>query len=204
MADLTITTFLTLDGVMQAPGGDGEDPSGGFAQGGWLVPHFDEDTGNTMNDIFTRADAFLLGRYTYDLFASHWPNVTDTDDPVANGLNTLPKFVASRTRTAFDWHGTTHVSDVVQAVADLKARFSREVQVHGSWELAQTLIENDLIDEYRLIVFPVVVGEGKRLFGSGARPAAMQLVKSSVTSTGVIVSFYRRAGALQTGMVDTT
>ena len=199
MAELTITTFLSLDGVMQAPGGDGEDSSGGFAYGGWLVPHADEDMGKTMDEIFSRADAFLLGRNTYDIFASYWPKVTDPSDPVAGPLNALPKFVASRTRTSFDWNGTSHVPDVVQAVADLKARFPREVQVHGSCGLAQTLIENDLIDEYRLLTFPVILGQGKRLFGSGAMPATLSLVKSSITSTGAIISFYRRAGALQTG-----
>jgi len=199
MAELTITTFLSLDGVMQAPGGDGEDSSGGFAYGGWIVPHFDEDGGKTIDEIFSRADAFLLGRNTYDIFASYWPKVTDPNDPVAGPLNALPKFVASRTRTSFDWDGTSHVPDVVQAVADLKARFPREVQVHGSCGLAQTLIENDLIDEYRLITFPVILGQGKRLFGSGAMPATLSLVKSSVTSKGAIISFYRRAGALQTG-----
>lgn len=201
MAELTITTFLTLDGVMQAPGGDGEDTSGNFAHGGWVVPHFDEDLGNTMNEIFARADAFLLGRTTYDLFAAYWPHVSDPADPVATALNSRPRFVASRTRSAFDWPGTSHVRDVDQAVAELKQRFPREVQVHGSWELAQALIAHDLIDEYRLITFPVVVGAGKRLFGPGAVPANFALVRSSITSTGVVVGFYRRAGALQTGMV---
>ncbi len=199
MADITITTFLTLDGVMQAPGGPGEDPSGGFAWEGWLVPHADEDMGNTMDAIFSRADAFLLGRRTYDIFAAHWPRVQEPDNPVATALNTLPKFVASRTQTAFSWNSTTHVPDVVTAVADLRQRFTREVQVHGSSDLAQTLIEHDLIDEYRLIIFPVVVGQGKRLFGSGTVPATLSLVTSSVTSTGAVISFYRRAGALQTG-----
>lgn len=206
MAELTITTFLTVDGVMQAPGGDEEDPSGDFPYGGWLVPHFDEDTGATMDEIFSRADAFLLGRTTYDIFAAHWPKFPDADDPVANALNTLPKFVASRTQPSFNWNPTTHVQDVVQAVADLKQRFEGEVQVHGSCDLAQTLIEHDLIDEYRLITFPVVLGQGKRLFGNGTIPGTLSLVKSSVTSKGTIISFYRRAGELQTGsfMLDDT
>ncbi len=199
MAELTITTFLTLDGVMQAPGGDGEDSSGNFAYGGWLVPHADEDMGNTMDEIFSKVDAFLLGRGTYDIFEAYWPQVTDPNDPVASKLNTLPKFVASRTRSSFDWNNTTHVSDVVQAVADLKQRFPREIQVHGSWGLAQTLIEHNLIDEYRLITFPVLIGEGKRLFGDGTVPANLSLVKSSVTSTGAIISFYRPAGPIRTG-----
>jgi dihydrofolate reductase len=199
MAELTLTTFLSLDGVMQAPGGPGEDPSGGFTHGGWLVPHADADMGATIVEIFSKADAFLLGRSTYDIFAGHWPKVTDPSDPIASKLNSLPKYVASRTKTAFSWSGTTHVKDVVKEVAGLKERFPREVQVHGSCGLAQTLIENDLIDEYRLLTFPVVLGTGKRLFGAGAVPTTLSLVTSTSTSKGVVVSVYRRAGSLKTG-----
>ena len=199
MAELTLTTFLALDGVMQAPGGPSEDPSGGFPHGGWLVPHADDDMGTTMIEIFSKADAFLLGRTTYDIFAAYWPRVTDPNDPIASKLNSLPKFVASRTRTMFSWSGTTHVRDVVKEVSDLKQRFSREVQVHGSCGLAQTLIEKDLIDEYRLLTFPVILGTGKRLFGSGAVPATLALVRSRTTSKGAVVSIYRRAGSLKTG-----
>jgi dihydrofolate reductase len=201
MAELTITTFLTLDGVMQAPGGPTEDPSGGFPYGGWLVPHFDEGTGMMMNEIFAKADAFLLGRTTYDIFAAHWPKVTDPDDPVATRLNSLPKFVASRTRTNFAWSGTSLVRDVPAEVPELKERFSGEIQVHGSCGLAQTLIENDLIDEYRLLTFPVILGMGKRLFGSGAVPANLRLVKSQSTEKGIVISVYRRGGDFTTGSV---
>ena len=199
MAELTMTTFLTLDGVMQAPGGPGEDDSGGFPHGGWLVPHADEDMGTTMIDIFSRADAFLLGRTTYDIFSAYWPRVTDPADPVAGALNSLPKFVASRTRNTFAWSGTSPVRDVTNAVIDLKHRFPREVQVHGSCGLAQTLIGEDLIDEYRLLTFPVILGAGKQLFGAGAVPAALALVSSHTTSKGAVVSIYRRAGPLTTG-----
>jgi dihydrofolate reductase len=199
MAGLTLTTFLSLDGVMQAPGGPGEDESGGFPHGGWVFPHFDADMGKTMEEIFKKADAFLLGRRTYDIFAAYWPQITDPNDPIATQLNALPKFVASRTRSSFGWNNTSHVRDVVKAAAELKQRFSREVQVHGSCGLAQTLIENDLVDEYRLLVFPVMLGTGKRLFGSGAVPRTLRLVRSSTTSTGVVVSVYRPAGTLQTG-----
>lgn len=201
MAELTLTTFLTLDGVMQAPGGPTEDPSGGFPHGGWVVPYFDADAGTTMDEIFTKADAFLLGRTTYDIFSAYWPKVTDPADPIAGRLNSLPKFVASRTRTAFGWSGSSHIRDVVKEVPDLKRRFAREVQVHGSCGLAQTLIENDLVDEYRLLIFPVILGTGKRLFGSGAVPAALTLVRSNTTGTGVVISVYRRAGGLKTGSI---
>ncbi|TVT76240.1 MAG: dihydrofolate reductase [Denitromonas halophila] len=199
MAELTLTTFLSLDGVMQAPGGPAEDTRGNFTHGGWLVPHADADMGATMVDIFARADAFLLGRKTYDIFAAHWPRVTDRDDPVASKLNTLPKFVASRAYRQFDWHNSTAVADVVQTVADLKQRLAGEVQVHGSGDLAQTLIAHDLIDEYRLLVFPVLLGAGKRLFGAGTAPATLRLVRSHTTGKGTVISVYRRAGTLETG-----
>jgi len=199
MAELTLTTFLTVDGVMQAPGGPGEDRSGNFPHGGWLVPHADADMGKTMVEIFSKADAFLLGRTTYDIFSAYWPRITDPGDLIASKLNSLPKFVASRTRTTFNWSGAAHVRDVVKDVIDLKQRFSREVQVHGSCGLAQMLIEKDLIDEYRLLTFPVVLGTGKRLFGAGAMPATLTLVRSNITSKGVVVSVYRRGGSLKTG-----
>lgn len=199
MAELTLTTFLTLDGVMQAPGGPGEDPSGGFPHEGWLVPHADADMGMTMDEIFSKADAFLLGRKTYDIFAGHWPRVTDPNDSVAVKLNSLPKYVASRTQSTFSWSSTELVRDVVTEIHGLKQRYPREIQVHGSCGLAQTLIEHDLVDEYRLLTFPVILGAGKRLFGSGAVPACLTLVRSSTTSTGVVVSVYRRGGAFRTG-----
>lgn len=199
MAELTLTTFLTLDGVMQAPGGPREDTTGDFPHGGWLVPHADADMGALMVDIFSKADAFLLGRMTYDIFAAHWPRVTDPADHIAVKLNALPKHVASRTRTGFSWRGSTLVRDVPREVLDLKRRYQRELQVHGSCGLAQTLIAQDLIDEYRLLTFPVILGTGKRLFGPGAVPASLRLASSSTTSTGTVVSVYRRAGGLETG-----
>jgi dihydrofolate reductase len=199
MAELTISTFLSLDGVMQAPGGPTEDTSGNFPHGGWVFPLFDEEGGKVVTEIFAKADAFLLGRTTYDIFSAYWPKVTDPNDVVASKLNSLPKYVASRTRSEFSWNNSRLVRDVVKEVAGIKSRFGREVQVHGSAGLAQTLVENDLIDEYRLMIFPVILGTGKRLFGTGAVPRTLKLVRSSVTSTGVLVSFYRSAGALKTG-----
>ena len=202
MGELTITTFLTIDGVMQAPGGPTEDASGGFSHGGWVFPYADEDFGKIMVDIFSKADAFLLGLTTYEIFAGYWPKVTDPNDPIAGKLNSLPKFVASRTRTTFDWRGSELVRDAAAAVPGLKKRCPGELQVHGSGELAQTLIKNDLIDEYRLLVFPVLIGTGKRLFGSGTVPAAMTLVRSAATRAGVVLSIYRRAGELKTGSFE--
>jgi dihydrofolate reductase len=155
--------------------------------------------GKTMIDIFSKADAFLLGRTTYDIFAAYWPRVTDPNDPIASNLNALPKHVASRTQTSFSWNGTSLIRDVTKEIVALKERYPREVQVHGSCGLAQTLIENDLIDEYRLLTFPVILGTGKRLFGTGAVPISLTLVTSGTTSKGVIVSVYRRGGSLRTG-----
>ena len=194
MSKLTMTTFLTIDGVMQAPGGPPEDPSGGFSYGGWLVPFFDEVTGKFMTEVFERADAFLLGRTTCQIFANHWPRVTDPADPIASKLNALPKHVATKTLDRVEWNNSSLVRDVVSDVATLKARYARELQVHGSAGLAQTLIEHDLVDEYHLLVFPVVLGSGKRLFAAGAVPAKMKLLHTRTTSTGTIIASYARAG----------
>jgi len=155
--------------------------------------------GKIMIGIFSKADAFLLGRTTYDIFSGYWPKITDPNDLIAGKLNSLPKFVVSRTQASFNWNGTSHVRDVVKEAAGLKKRFSGEVQVHGSCGLAQTLIENDLIDEYRLLTYPVILGTGKRLFGARTMPAMFTLVSSSTTSKGVIVSVYCRSGSLKTG-----
>jgi dihydrofolate reductase len=195
MGTLTLTTFLTLDGVMQAPGGPTEDTSGGFRYGGWLVPHFDADLGGFVDRWFANADAFLLGRSTYQIFAGHWPRVTDADNPIAVALNKLPKHVASTTLKTVEWNNSSLVEgDVVKGIEALKRRYPRELQVHGSAGLAQTLIAGDLIDEYRLITFPVVLGAGKRLFGSGTIPGAFELIDARTTSTGVAVNAYRRKG----------
>lgn len=192
---LTLTMFVTMDGVVQAPGGPDEDPSGGFDQGGWLVPYADEDMARAMDGFFEEADAFLLGRHTYEIFAAYWPKVTDPDDLIAGPLNRLPKYVASRTLEEVSWEGATLLKgDVATQVAELKRQPGRELQVHGSGGLAQTLMQHDLVDEYRLLTYPVVLGKGKRLFADGAKPTALQPVSRRTTGAGVSIDVYTPAG----------
>jgi dihydrofolate reductase len=199
MRKLVVTTFLTLDGVMQAPGGPGEDPSGGFGYEGWLVPHFDEAMGAQMEEWFTGAEDFLLGRGTYDIFYASWPKMI-SDDAVSQGLNFKTKYVASRSLTSVEWDTARLIEgDVGDAVRTLKAEDGGELQVHGSPGLIQTLLKEDLVDELRLIVFPVVLGEGKRLFGEGAVPRTWRLTTNSATSTGALILSYERAGEVETG-----
>jgi dihydrofolate reductase len=194
MASLVVGTFLTLDGVMQGPGGPDEDRSGGFAHGGWSVGYWDSAMGEIITEWTARAEALLLGRTTYQIFAGHWPHVPE-DDPVGAVLNRIPKYVASTTLGSADWNNTALLGgDVPRAVAALKDAGDGEIQVHGSHGLLQTLIEHDLIDEYRLWTFPVLLGSGKRLFDAGTIPTGLELIDSTTSSTGVIVCRYRRAG----------
>jgi dihydrofolate reductase len=199
MRPLVVTTFLTLDGVMQAPGGPGEDPSGGFSYEGWVVPHFDEALGARISEWFTGAEDFLLGRTTYEIFYASWPKMI-SDDPVSQGLNFKKKYVASRTLTSVEWDTAELLQgDVGDAVRKLKAQDGGELQVHGSAGLIQTLLREDLVDELRLIVFPVVLGEGKRLFGEGAIPRTWRLTANASTPTGVLILSYERAGEVEIG-----
>jgi len=200
---LTATTFVTLDGVMQAPGGPDEDRSGGFEHGGWSVPYADEEFGRHVVTWFEQADAFLLGRRTYEIFAGYWPKMTDPADPIASRLNGLPKYVASRTLASADWEGATLIEgDVVAAVRRLKEQPGRELQVHGSGELLQTLMEADLVDEHRLFLYPVLTGRGRRLFREAGPARSLKLETSEVSPSGVIVSVYTRKGPLVTGSFE--
>jgi dihydrofolate reductase len=200
MRPLVVTQFLTLDGVAQAPGGPDEDTSGGFRYGGWVVPHFDESMGEQINTWFAGAQDFLLGRGTYEIFAAWWPKAPTEDDPVARALNTLPKHVVSRTLQSVDWDGARLIEgDVVDAVRALKAADGGELQVHGSPGLTQTLLAADLVDELRLIVFPVTLGTGKRLFGEGTAPRGWRLTSATGTPTGALIATYQRAGDVDTG-----
>ncbi|ALO11879.1 Dihydrofolate reductase [Streptomyces venezuelae] len=200
MATLSLTQFLTLDGVHQAPGGPQEDPSGGFEHGGWSVPYGDEDFGQFMNEVFTRPTAFLLGRRTYEIFAGYWPKQTDPDDPVAGKLNALPKYVATTTLTSADWAGTTLLrGDVAKEVAELKGSLDGEIQMHGSGGLARTLLDHDLIDTLHLLVFPVILGAGRRLFSDGVRPTAFRHTAARTTGSGVAIHTYELAGRPEYG-----
>ncbi|HTE49681.1 MAG TPA: dihydrofolate reductase family protein [Kofleriaceae bacterium] len=198
---LTTTTFVSVDGVMQGIGGPDEDRSGGFERGGWTTPLFDKKAETFLNQVFSRADAFLFGRRTFEIFAGSWGAMADPGaNPVAVALNTMPKYVASTTLTDPEWADTTVLSsDVAAAVGKLKARPGRELQVHGSRTLVRWLLDNDLVDEINLLIFPVVVGQGMRLFPDSGRDTALELVESQATPGGVTIQVYRPTGRPQYG-----
>jgi dihydrofolate reductase len=198
MRKLIVNTFLTLDGVMQAPGGPEEDPSGGFAHGGWSVNYWDDQMMQVMGEFMGKPFDLVLGRKTYEIFAAHWPHVTD--DPGAKALNEATKFVATRTLKSLDWSNSVLIKgDVAEEVAALKEQDGPELQVHGSGNLIQTLLRNNLIDEFSVWTFPVVVGPGKRLFADGTIPSGLRLVDSKVSSTGVVMARYVPAGEIRVG-----
>jgi dihydrofolate reductase len=201
MGKLVVGTFVTVDGVMQAPGAPDEDREGGFEHGGWLVPHFDDELGRFMDGLVGRADALLLGRKTYVIFNGYWPNQGD-DDPMARKLNSVPKYVASRTLDRVDWNNSELLDgDAGDAVTRLKDELDGEIQVSGSSDLIQTLLKQDLVDEAQLIVFPVVLGSGKRLFGDGTIPRALRLEEAKTTPSGVALQRYVRVGEPEYGTV---
>jgi dihydrofolate reductase len=197
MRKLKVTEFLTLDGVMQAPGGPDEDPTSGFTHGGWAFGYWDDQLDQEMADFMGRPFEMLIGRKTYDIFAAYWPQSTD---PGADVLNKARKHVASRTLKSVDWNNSTLIKgDVAKYVADLKRSTGPEIQVHGSGDLVQTLLQNSLIDEFHLMTFPVVIGTGKRLFANGAVPAGLKAAKVKTSSSGVVIATYEPAGAIKSG-----
>ncbi len=194
MRDVVVLTFVSLDGVMQAPGGKGEDPSGGFELEGWTVPYFDEVVGNEMAKQMGQPFDLLLGRKTYEIFASYWPH---HDSPI----NEATKYVVSNQAINTDWEETIQIKgdDVVEEIEKLKQQDGPMLQVHGSSNLIQTLLANDLADQLWLKVFPVTLGKGKRLFGEGTIPAAFTLTDSKISPSGVIIASYRREGEVKLG-----
>jgi dihydrofolate reductase len=195
MRKLVVGTFVTLDGVMQAPGGPEEDRSGGFQHGGWLVPFFDDMMAQVMTEWIERSGGLLLGRRTYEIFAAHWPYAPG-DDPIAAKLNTVRKHVVSRTLDRVEWNNSTLLkADVVEGIRKLKSEPGNELQVHGSGDLIQTLLRHGLIDDFRLWIFPVVLGTGKRLFASGTVPTRLRLVETKTSTTGVVLQVHQSMGS---------
>jgi dihydrofolate reductase len=198
MRRIVVNTFLSLDGVMQAPGGAGEDPSGGFDLEGWSVGYWDEAMGQRMGAIMGSPFDLLLGRKTYQIFAAHWPRVSD--EATAGPLNRATKYVVTDTLERADWGPSQIIrGDVVPQIQSLKQQDGPELQVHGSSNLLQTLIQHKLVDQYNLMIFPVVLGRGKRLFGEGAIPGGLRQTFSKTASSGVVMATYEPAGPIQIG-----
>ncbi len=200
MRKLIVLSFITLDGVMQAPGGPEEDTSGGFQHGGWTFHYFDEFMGNVMDRQMSRPFDLLLGRRTYDIFASYWPNHHDPNDPVSSGLNNSTKYVVSHSPGELKWNNTIAITgDVVKAIDTIKKDSGPDLHVHGSSNLIQTLLRHNLADEFWLKIFPITLGKGKRLFDSGAMPSAFTASDIQMSPKGVIVATYKRSGEVITG-----
>jgi dihydrofolate reductase len=200
MRRIVVATFTSLDGVMQAPGGPQEDPIGGFTFGGWTAPHFDDALGASLGEIFGRPFDLLLGRKTYDIFAAHWPYVTDPNDPIARVFNQVRKYVASRSTPKLAWDNSELLSrDVVVSLKKLKGEDGPDLLVQGSSDFLQTLWKNGLVDEFSVLIFPLVLGKGKRLFADGTAPAGLKLIKAQSYPTGVIAATYKPDGAVRTG-----
>lgn len=196
MRKIIVLSFITLDGVMQAPGGPGEDDSGNFTYGGWAVPFFDEFLGNTMGEQMGQPFDLLLGRKTFEIFASYWPQHED-EWP---GINDVTKYVASNTLTTHEWRNSVFLKgNMVDEIRKLKQQTGPDLQVHGSSNLIQTLLAHDLVDEFWLKIFPITLGPGKRLFGQGTMPVAFTLHESKTSPGGVTIASYKRAGEVKTG-----
>jgi dihydrofolate reductase len=198
MREVLAATFVSLDGVMQAPGGPEEDTSGGFKYGGWTFHHWDEPMGEVMDKVFGAPFDLLLGRKTYDIFAAHWPYIEG--DPIAEKFNAVTKYVATTSAEPLTWKSSVALrGDVAAEVARLKQQDGPTLLIQGSSELIQTLLANDLIDEFLLLIFPVVLGGGKKLFGKGAIPIGLKLIESKASTTGVTMNTYVRSGEVTTG-----
>lgn len=203
MRKIIVLSFISLDGVMQAPGGQQEDTSGGFKYGGWTVPYADEASGKIMTEQMGHPFDLLLGKTTYDIFAGYWPQHRGSAGVIGTGINDATKYVASDTPFTPTWEKTVVLEgDVVAAIKKLKEEDGPELQVHGSGNFIQTLLKNDLVDEMWLKIFPITLGAGKKLFDAGTIPAAFTLIESKVTPKGVIYANYKRAGEVQTGTFD--
>lgn len=201
MRRVRLASFVSIDGVMQAPGGPDEDPSGGFAFGGWTAPHFDEEVGALMDGAMGREYDLLLGRRTYEIFAAFWPTM---DDEIAQAFNAIDKFVAAGADTPMTWPGSHRLEgDVVEAVRRLKQTDGRDLLIQGSSELIHTLLAADLIDDLTTLTFPIILGRGKRLFDSASSPRGWTLEASNRTPSGVVVSHYTLGGEVQTGSFAT-
>jgi dihydrofolate reductase len=202
---LTTITHVSVDGVMQGLGGEDEDRRGGFERGGWALPLLDDEGGTFVNQVFQRAGAFLFGRRTYEIWAPYWGGIADPGNPIAAALNARPKFVASATLTDPTWADTTVLSgDVAAAVGELKAKPGGELQVHGSGKLVRWLFENQLVDEITLLTYPVVIGQGTRLFPDTGPDTALELLDSQSTPTGVSIQVYRPKGRPEYATSDPT
>jgi dihydrofolate reductase len=197
MRQVIAATFLSLDGVMQAPGGPDEDPSGGFAHGGWIVNYWDDEAGRAIDAAMAQPFDLLLGRKTYDIFAAHWPY--STEQPVADKFNAATKYVATSSTQPLVWDKAVALHDPAADVARLKKEEGPNLLIQGSGQLVQTLLAHDLIDSMTLLVFPLLLGPGKRFFGGGTAPAALKLTGSRVSTTGVTISTYVRDGVIRTG-----
>ncbi len=191
---------MTLDGVMQAPGGPEEDPTGGFKHGGWVAGYFDDFLGSVMVRQMSKPFDLLLGRRTYEIFAAHWPYVKAKEDPIAAGINNAKKYVASNTLVKLEWRNSELIKgDVAKEVSRLKEQDGSDIQVHGSGNLIQTLLRHDLVDELWLKIFPITLGRGKRLFAEGTIPVGYKLLEGEISPRGVIVATYVRSGEVRTG-----
>lgn len=202
MPKIIVNAFLTLDGVMQAPGGPDEDKEGGFVHGGWQFPYTDDVMGRLITKGFADADGFLLGRKTYDIFSNYWSKITDPDNDIATALNSLPKYVLSRSLERVSWNNSSLIKgDTVAALQKLRQQPGRTLQTWGSTDALQTLLKNDLIDEYRLFIFPLVLGSGKRLFGNGTIPMAFKQVETVTSSKGGTYHRLKRSGKPEYGVM---